>query len=51
MVGADQLPCGANAQDRQITVQIAAGVRYWVDSPDGGPEDWGGAAPVYIPVP
>jgi hypothetical protein len=22
-------------------VQIAAGVRYWVDSPEGSPEDWG----------
>lgn len=25
----------------KLPVQIAAGVRYWVDSPDGGPEDWG----------
>jgi hypothetical protein len=22
-------------------IQVGGGVRYWVDSPDGGPEDWG----------
>jgi len=22
--------------------QIALGARYWVESPDGGPKDWGG---------
>lgn len=25
----------------RLPVQIAAGVRYWADSPDNGPEDWG----------
>lgn len=25
----------------QQPVQILGGVRYWADSPDGGPEDWG----------
>jgi len=24
-----------------LPIQIAVGVRYWVDSPEGGPEDWG----------
>lgn len=24
-----------------LPIQIAVGVRYWADSPEGGPEDWG----------
>lgn len=23
-------------------IQVGVGARYWADSPDGGPEDWGG---------
>ena len=26
----------------KLPVQIALGARYWADSPEGGPEDWGG---------
>ena len=26
----------------KLPVQISLGVRYWADSPEGGPEDWGG---------
>jgi hypothetical protein len=22
-------------------IQVGVGVRYWADSPDGGPQDWG----------
>lgn len=25
----------------RLPIQIGAGARYWADSPDGGPEDWG----------
>lgn len=24
-----------------LPIQVAAGVRYWADSPEGGPQDWG----------
>jgi hypothetical protein len=24
-----------------LPIQLAAGVRYWAESPEGGPEDWG----------
>jgi hypothetical protein len=28
----------------KLPIQIGVGARYWVDSPDAGPEDWGARA-------
>jgi len=35
----------------KLPVQVGAGVRYWVDSPDNGPEGWGARFVVTILLP